>query len=375
MHAPVRRGECLSCHKPHGANGRFLLDSGVDRTSLCLGCHDKISLKRKFTHGPVAEGSCTACHDPHESAEKYLLKSNSRELCLKCHDDFAQAMKSAARIHPPVKEKPCTSCHDPHGSDYRYLLKEKMPDLCISCHKGIGVTLKTSSLVHKPVVDGKGCGNCHSTHFAQAKGLLAGGEQALCTGCHGGDAIGQTKLRNIKQELSGEKTLHGPIRNGVCRGCHDPHASNYPKLLMASYPDTFYAPFTEHSYDLCLTCHNKNLLHFPETTLYTKFRNGDRNLHYVHVVDSRKGHSCRACHESHAADGPMLTNTKGMRFGQWMVATRFQPTATGGSCAPGCHKRYSYDRKVPVVYDAKPQGSGSAGAAATPPSVVTPTAK
>ena len=27
----------------------------------------------------------------------------------------------------------------------------------------------------------------------------------------------------------------------------------------------------------------------PDTTLYTKFRNGNRNLHFVHVANDRKG--------------------------------------------------------------------------------------
>ncbi|HTG82271.1 MAG TPA: cytochrome c3 family protein, partial [Geobacteraceae bacterium] len=210
VHSPVKDGDCLSCHKPHGAANRFLLDVGDDQTELCLGCHDGAPFKQKYQHGPVAVGACTSCHSPHESAEKALLKGVSREVCLKCHTDFAKAMQAAARVHPPVKEKPCTSCHNPHSSSTHFVLKEAMPDLCLSCHKEIGKKLKNAKILHKPVQDGKRCGNCHSTHFAKAKGLLTGDEKSVCLDCHGTDDLGNPPLKNIKKELEGKTNLHGP---------------------------------------------------------------------------------------------------------------------------------------------------------------------
>jgi len=348
VHSPVKDGDCLSCHKPHGAANRFLLDVGDDQTELCLGCHDGAPFKQKYQHGPVAVGACTSCHSPHESAEKALLKGVSREVCLKCHTDFAKAMQAAARVHPPVKEKPCTSCHNPHSSSTHFVLKEAMPDLCLSCHKEIGKKLKNAKILHKPVQDGKRCGNCHSTHFAKAKGLLTGDEKSVCLDCHGTDDLGNPPLKNIKKELEGKTNLHGPIQKGMCSGCHDPHGSDYPRLFTGPYPESFYTPYKEGSYDLCLRCHEKNLLRYPDTTIYTKFRNGNKNLHYLHVNDARKGRTCRACHVPHAGNGQKLISKEGASFGDWNIPTRFEITPSGGSCTPGCHRTVKYDRDKPV---------------------------
>lgn len=351
IHSPVKEGDCLSCHKVHGAANRYLLDVGEDQTELCFGCHDSAPFKQKYMHGPVAVGACTNCHSPHESDENALLRGASRSLCLKCHVDFAKAMQTAAVIHPPVKEKPCTACHNPHSSSSVFVLKEKMPDLCISCHPAIGKKLKTAKVIHKPVLEGKLCGNCHSTHFSAAKGLLSGDEKSVCLSCHNTDNLGKPPLKNIQKELEGKnKQLHGPIQKGKCGGCHDPHASDFPKMFPGKYPADFYLPYKEGSYDFCLKCHEKNLLRYPDTSIYTKFRNGNQNLHYLHVADTRKGRTCRACHVAHAGDGQNLINKDGASFGDWQIPTRFEPTATGGSCAPGCHRKVSYDREKPVSY-------------------------
>jgi predicted CXXCH cytochrome family protein len=355
VHAPVQEGDCLACHNPHGAANRYLLAVGEDRTALCLGCHDGAPFKQKHVHGPVAAGDCTSCHDPHESGEKALLKAPLRDLCLKCHDDFAKAMQTAKRVHPPVQTKPCTSCHNPHSSANQFMLKEKMPDLCIGCHVTIGKKLASVKTVHKPLLEGKGCGNCHATHYSNAKGLLAGDEKSVCLGCHNTDKLGNPPLRNIAKELEGKKTIHGPIQKGRCGGCHDPHGSDYSRLLTGNYPDTLYAPFREDTYNFCLNCHDKNLLRFPETTVYTKFRNGKENLHYVHVAIRQKGRVCRICHETHASNGVKLINQQGAKFGDWKIPTRFEITPTGGSCAPGCHRPLKYDREKPQNYAVEEQ--------------------
>lgn len=349
VHPPVKEGECISCHDPHGASGKFLLESEEDLKPLCFNCHDQAPFTRQRVHGPVAEGACTACHDPHASDSKKLVKGDIQALCLKCHEDFAKGMKGASRVHGPVKTSPCTSCHDPHSSVNLSLLKEKMPGLCLGCHKDVAKKMTSKKLVHQPIADAKGCSNCHSTHYSDAKGLMAGEQKMICLGCHDAKGAGKMQLRDIGKEIGTGKKLHGPLAQGKCDGCHDPHASDYRRLLVGNYPVSFYAPYREGDYDLCLKCHDKNLLRYPQTTIYTKFRNGDRNLHFVHVADRIKGRSCVACHETHGADGEKLMSKAGARFGQWQVKSRLKLTPTGGSCAPGCHRPYGYDRSTPVA--------------------------
>ena len=350
VHAPVKEGDCLSCHKPHGAGGRFLLEAGDDQSALCQGCHDSAALKAKYMHGPAAVGSCTECHDPHESNNKWLLKGSVRELCLKCHADFASTLHGAAVVHPPVKNDPCTACHNPHGSAVAMFLNKKMPDLCVGCHKSVGKKLVEAKVPHKPLIQETGCSSCHSSHYSKAKGLLALDEKSTCLSCHGNDTLGKPPLHNIKKELEGKKFLHGPIQKGQCKACHDPHGSDHFRMLGGGYPETIYAPYKAGSYEGCLKCHDKNLLNFPDTTIYTKFRNGNRNLHYLHVANVRKGRTCRVCHEPHASNGEKLINVEGASFGDWKIPINFKITATGGSCAPGCHRAFSYDREKPQNY-------------------------
>jgi len=349
VHSPVKEGECTSCHRPHGGAARLLLAVSEAQSELCFGCHDSAPFKQKYVHGPVAVGSCTKCHDAHEASDKSLLNGPVRNLCLKCHDDFARNMKESPVVHPPVKDGPCTSCHQPHSTQAASLLRKKMPDVCIECHDAIGKKVAAAKYPHKPILQEGGCTNCHSAHFAKAKGLLASDEKSVCLSCHDKD-LGKLPIKNIKKQIANKKYLHGPVQKGECKACHDPHGSNFFRMLRGNYPADLYAPYKDGAYDACLQCHEKNLLRFPESTIYTKFRNGTRNLHFVHVADKRKGRSCRICHEPHASDGEKLISKEGMKFGDWNIPLNWKITATGGSCTPGCHKMFKYDREKPEAY-------------------------
>jgi predicted CXXCH cytochrome family protein len=343
VHPPVQEGECVACHKPHGAAGRFLLELSDDQTALCLGCHDGTPFRQKYMHGPAAVGSCTKCHDPHESDEKRLLKGSVRNVCLKCHADFAKALKASPVVHPPVRDDPCTICHNPHGTPVMSLLRKKMPDLCVECHDDMGKKLAAVKVPHKPLLQEGSCGNCHSSHYSKSKGLLPTDEMSVCLNCHDKDDLGTPPLSNIKRDITGKKFLHGPIKKGECKACHDPHGSNFFRMLRGNYPAEVYVSYRDGLYDACLSCHEKNLLRFAETTQYTGFRNGSRNLHYVHVA-GRKGRTCRLCHQPHASNGEKLINKEGAAFGVWKIPIGFKTTPTGGSCAPGCHRMFKYDR-------------------------------
>lgn len=349
-HSPVKEGDCLSCHNPHGASGRYLLDVNEDQINLCVKCHDSKPFKQKFMHGPVAVGACTKCHAPHEAPEKNLLNDTTRNMCLKCHADFAKSMKEAPVVHMPVKDGPCTSCHNPHGSEVSKMLNKKMPELCVKCHAKIGKKLGAVKVPHKPVQQEGSCVSCHSAHHSKEKRLLPFDEMATCLHCHDKDNMGNPPLRNIKKELAGKKYLHGPVGTGECKACHDPHGSDDFRMLRGSYPADIYAPYKEGIYGACFGCHDKNILRFSDTTIYTGFRNGNRNLHYVHVSNNRKGRTCRICHEPHAGNSEKMISKEGTKFGDWKIPINFTITSTGGSCAPGCHKAFKYDRKNPENY-------------------------
>ena len=350
MHSPVKEGDCLACHKPHGAAGKFLLDVREDRTELCVTCHNPEPFKQRFMHGPVAVGACNKCHAAHEANEKALLDVPVRNLCLSCHNDFATELKNAKVTHPPVKDGPCTACHNPHGSSVSKILKQKIPELCIECHGKIAKKLAGVKVPHKPLSQEGGCSSCHSAHYSDNKRLLPFDEMSACLNCHDKDNLGTPPLRNMKIDLEDKKYLHGPIKKGQCAACHDPHGSDNFRMLRGSYPAEIYVPYKEGIYSACLSCHEKNLLRFAETTIYTKFRNGKRNLHYVHVVNSRKSRSCRVCHQAHASNGEKLIDKEVLKFGVWDIPVNLTISTSGGRCAPGCHQAFTYDREKAVVY-------------------------
>ncbi len=348
---------CLSCHQrkleAHPVDGKKSFALVAEGVALCAKCHDEKMVKGKFGHGPAVMGSCMECHDVHSADHEHLLRQNLQELCFKCHQDFSSGMKTAAVVHDPVKSKPCTSCHDPHSGPFESLLRDKMENICAKCHEEIGEKMKKAKTRHMPLYRKEACGSCHLIHFGDHRNLLQFSERELCLNCHGKDDNSKGKekgLRNIKKELENKKHLHGPIKDDKCSVCHDPHGSSYPRLLTGPYPSEFYANYKPGIYGFCLGCHEENLLRFPETTVNTEFRNGNKNLHYVHSARKLKGRTCRTCHAPHASDYDKLIAEEGAPFGSWNIPIRFVLKDTGGSCSPGCHQTKQYDRVHPVHY-------------------------
>src|SRR5439155_16940293 len=58
---------------------------------------------------------------------------------------------------------------------------------------------------------------------------------------------------------------HGPVREGMCIACHEPHGTDNWRILKASFPAEFYAPYrADESYGLCFSCHDRRLLETQE---------------------------------------------------------------------------------------------------------------
>ena len=351
-HEPVQEGECLSCHQkisdnhPNGSGAEFRL--GAEGAQVCFDCHDDYS-SFSHQHGPAASGACTYCHNPHGSDKRVMLRDELQVLCLECHTDFAESLQQALLVHSAVKELECDSCHVSHAGNHPGLLKDDTTQLCFDCHDQIGDKYKRSLNRHQAMYTDKTCANCHLSHFSEHRSLLIKDGPELCMGCHGQDSSkGSQGIRNIAREIKGKEFVHGPVAEGQCVDCHDPHGNSYSSLLRASFPATFYAPFEEDTYNFCFQCHDSAMLDSQRKSHETDFRNGSTNLHTVHVVMEHKGRTCRACHATHASDGAKLINKDGIPFGEWKIPIRFEPTQSGGSCYPGCHRGMGYDRQKPV---------------------------
>jgi len=363
-HDPLGGKECSDCHRRVvSSNANCLLakedlcefchevpaEGGLTRLvdtpePLCFKCHKKDQFKGSFVHGPFAAGACITCHDPHGGNVPGMLRIPGKQMCLECHPGMSARFMNAKFRHKAAVTE-CTDCHSPHMSEQRYMLTSAVPGLCGECHENIAKDLQTAAVKHSPVTEEPACMNCHNPHAAQKSSLILADGLDICLKCH------DKTVKDEKQEFPGMKQLlatnpypHGPIQNRDCSACHNPHGSPYFRLLTSQYPEGFYAPFFISNYDLCFRCHDAALTTEERTTSATKFRDGDRNLHFVHVNKASHGRTCSSCHEVHASANPEHV-AETVPFGNWKLPVKFEATENGGSCAPGCHAAQKYDRQ------------------------------
>jgi predicted CXXCH cytochrome family protein len=343
QHAPYA-ADCLLCHEPHGSDNRQFVQGGAGADG-CLRCHDDPRVGMDFLHGPVAMGECLVCHTAHQSDYKAQLVDAPAALCQSCHIDVQQAMEGAVSIHEPVKTD-CSGCHDAHGGKIQFFLTAEKEQLCNQCHGEFLKETEKFKFTHQPMTEGKGCANCHNAHVSNQEKLLAGNNMELCLSCHD-QPIKQdgTTLPSIAAQIQDSKFLHGPLRQENCIACHQAHGSDHPNILEKAFPENFYAPFEETAYSLCFECHDRQIVEHETGTL-TEFRNGEVNLHFLHV-NREKGRSCRACHHEHASNQPKHVR-ENVPFGRWVMELEYAKTPAGGGCTTGCHLPFKYDRDAPV---------------------------
>jgi len=250
VHAAVQRG-CPTCHSaidaadvPHKKTNTITKGLSSKVPDLCYGCHDKKMFEGKDVHPPVMGGMCLSCHNPHSTDSPKLLVAEAPLLCFKCHDKIKFENKTT---HPPVKDGMCLTCHFPHKSDSEKLLQTSVPDLCFKCHDKTEFTRKN---IHSPVAAGM-CLTCHVPHASKYENLTAKLVTGLCTSCHTDKYI-KNGIHIVRGTASSGHPVSGkkdPKREGkkfTCASCHNPHSSDFTKLLRYKGD----APF-----EICINCH------------------------------------------------------------------------------------------------------------------------
>lgn len=343
QHAATMVG-CVGCHDPHASDHASLLKSG-SVADLCSTCHPL--QRHSVTHPPFAAGECVACHDPHESSFAGLLRGGEGpDHCGLCHEALHDQMAAAARVHAPAAQD-CLICHDPHGSEHRFVMHEAIDDTCFACHADLERAVAGATAPHGAMTLDAGCANCHDPHASDRPSLLKDRQEVLCLNCHGAPVTardGRT-IPDMTASVRDLPFLHGPVRSGDCTACHNVHGAAHSRLLRAKFTEDLYASFDLSQYALCFECHEPELVTAERTTALTNFRDGDRNLHYVHVNKQQRGRTCRTCHEIHGSRLPAhIAETVPFGDSGWALPIQFRPTQSGGSCAPGCHQPMSYDR-------------------------------
>ncbi len=264
-------------------------------------------------------------------------------------------MKKVSHVHPPVDEGQCELCHEPKegatpfeaGLRHEFNRAAGNAELCYECHD----RFDEEAHVHKPVAQGL-CVLCHDPHGSDRAFLLRGDpDRTLCGQCHRLDF------------LEGDH-LHEPVAKGQCGKCHEYHGGEFRRLLRGRFTAELYEPFDLGHYELCYGCHESSQVTEPTTTTATGFRNGDANLHFVHVNREDKGRTCNVCHQVHAGSQPHLV-TETLPFGTWQLPVNYLRSETGGSCLPGCHRQRAYDRVSPVRNELGGQGRSWPGGNAT----------
>jgi len=344
IHEPVTKGDCTVCHEVHSADQPKLLNAPM--FDLCASCHEDLRGKRKaHVHGPFGGGQCQGCHAAHASENESLLVAEGTDLCVRCHAEFKADPESSDTWHMPVQQD-CSICHSPHESDTPRMLTAKAPELCTECHDEMGERIASGVSVHKALLTDQSCSGCHRPHRSEFGKLLKSPSKDLCLTCHDREYEQQGKrpMPDFKKLLDTLPQHHGPVKEKNCEGCHDAHAAATFRLLRKPYPEKFYDAYNRDNYALCFECHPDELV-TEERSTATNFRDGDRNLHFVHVNRKKKGRTCRACHAVHASELPHHLR-KTTPFGDWELPVGFAENADGGTCRSGCHTEKTYSRGI-----------------------------
>jgi predicted CXXCH cytochrome family protein len=320
-------------------------------TCMSTGCHAAMK-STPFVHAPIkAASSCVICHKVKAEGGRHpklvsIDKAKINQVCLACHDNLLLAKKHGSKIfkHSAIEQETCLGCHDPHGSKHQHLTKEdsKMA-LCLTCHKDMASQQK-NAVHHKIGAMAKGCLSCHNAHVADNARLLVKSSPAqVCLSCH--DKEIHTKERVIASAANFTAGhVHAPVAKGECSKCHTVHGSPNHALLAKTYSPNLYESYSSNNYELCFQCHKERLAETRMTTSETSFRNGDLNLHALHLATQKKQRTCRACHDVHSSQQAKLIR-QSFVYQDYQLPIQFTISEKGGTCATACHHEMTYNRE------------------------------
>ena len=314
--------------------------------SCTTNCH-KRTVKKDILHGPTAT-DCTSCHEPNgkehpvEDVSAFNYFAEGADLCYSCHTELKEE-HSLKYVHKPTKNGECTVCHEVHSSNDPKLVFTQTPDLCFFCHSDFDDGRATAKSVHTASFEGEACLQCHNPHASVEKKLLVDNSRQLCLNCHNKTIKKEdgNTIANIEKHLKESTHEHKALKSS-CTGCHNPHLSKRELLIKENFTFGNYVEGIEDNFALCFQCHDTDLLNVETTTVGTEFRQGDRNLHFVHV-NKVKGRNCINCHDIHGAKNTKLIAAT-VKFGRWDMPLNYIENEKGGTCATGCHKERSYTR-------------------------------
>lgn len=325
----VADNACQNCHKPHSAgSGERILKSNVEEDN-CLACHNGhvanenvMAEFNKSSYHPI--DNRTGTHDPNESA---VISARHVE-CVDCHNPHAAKAsgtpagpltgvrgvnRNNSEVNPIAYEyELCFRCHGdstgkPAAPTSRVFtntnVRQEFNTSSASYHPVVGVgrnsnvpslinSLSTSSIIkctdchsndNGPAAGGNGPKGPHGSnnpHLLERQYLTqdptseSPSAYAMCYKCHNRSSIlGNDSFSRHSAHIGGGGGMGGGMGglNTPCNVCHDPHASNFEKLinfdrsvvLPSSSGRLEYNSTGTFSGECYLSCHNHN--HNPAT--------------------------------------------------------------------------------------------------------------
>lgn len=134
---------CVSCHSPHASDQERQMRAGQRR--VCRACHQDTAMvlqdpKNSKRHPMVNKGQCSSCHRPHGSNNRHMLADNEILSCTGCHKRhaaFSHPIGTKAVDPRSKRDVTCITCHDPMGTPEEYNLRfDRRKTLCVQCHRG-----------------------------------------------------------------------------------------------------------------------------------------------------------------------------------------------------------------------------------------------
>ncbi len=233
------------------------------------------------------EEDCDKCHVP-------FKKSDQPRLCLDCHKDVGNDIKSRSHMHGHFEDTTCRSCHTDHkGRDAVITLLDKQN----FNHETTGLKLKGA---HRKLLKDK-CESCHKPKVKYRDAPIQ------CEGCHRKDDVHKNALGNKCEACHGEdkwkpagfdhdKTryrLEGEHVYTTCKECHaDAHYKDTPRDCYSCHKeddadeDGHKGRFNRQ----CEKCHNT--VAWEETTF-----DHARDTHY-RLKGKHESIECKQCHST-----------------------------------------------------------------------------
>lgn len=198
-------------------------------------------------------------------------------------------------FHIDKNEKKCVACHDmtsniPTGDK---VFEDVTQTTCYACHKSL-VQSKNS---HAPAVNWR-CVDCHNGKAGEydtttkklSKYKVPDPVNRSCEGCH-----------EPAKMWDHNSYGHGPVNDGRCERCHDPHGSDHEFFLRKPI------------WDLCTTCHAEKATEAHVLTSFIFGRNDGAHPTQGKSDPSRPGRefTCSSCHNPHGSSGKYMLRMKG----------------------------------------------------------------